>query len=129
MNDYSNMPPSGQSGYNPNPPYYNQMQSPYGQPGVNRPPKPDNYLVMSIIATVIGFCSCLPLILGIVAVIFSTQVDSKYNMGDYAGAQNASKTAQILSIISLVLAILGGVITFIYYFFILGAAALSDFGL
>ena len=125
MNDFTNTPPSGQSGFNPSSPVYNQTQSSYGQTGVNRPPKPDNYLVMSIIATVIGFCSCLPLILGIVSIIFSTQVDSKYNMGDYAGAESASKTAQILSIISLVLAILGIVGTLVYYL-VVGVAAFAD---
>lgn len=128
MNGFTNTPPPGQPGYNQNPPYYNQTQSPYGQTGVNRPPKPDNYLVMSIIATVIGFCSCLPLILGIVSIIFSTQVDSKYNMGDYAGAESASKAAQILSIISLVLAILS-IVGYLVYYLIVGVAAFANLGL
>lgn len=124
MNDFTNTPPPGQSVFNPYSPGY----TPYGQQGINRPPKPDNYLVMSIIATVVGLCSCLPLILGIVSIIFSTQVDSKYNMGDYAGAENASKAAQILSIISLVLAILG-VVFYLFYYLIIGVAAFSNLGL
>lgn len=71
----------------------------------NRPPKPDNNLVLAIIATVIGlstcnFC-CIATILGIVAIIFSNQVDTKYNYGDYFGAESAAKNAKILSFISL----------------------------
>ena len=124
MNDFNNTPPPGQPGFNAYQNTYNQQQAMYQQ-GMNRPAKPDNYLVMSIIATILGFCTCLPLILGIIALIFSTQVDSKYNMGDYAGAQNASSTAKILSIISLVLAILGIVGNLIYYI-IVGAAFFSS---
>lgn len=124
MNDFNNTQPPEQTGFNTYQNTYNQQQAMYQQ-GINRPAKPDNYLVMSIIATVLGFCTCLPLILGIIAIIFSTQVDSKYNMGDYSGAQSASNTAKILSIISLVLAILGIVGNLIYYFAV-GVAAFSS---
>ena len=52
-------------------------------------PKPENYLVQSILATL---CCCLPL--GIVAIVYSSQVDSKYNLGDYSGAVIASNNAK-----------------------------------
>lgn len=122
MNDFSNTQQPVQPGAN-GPQNYGQPQPMY-QSGMNKPAKPDNYLVMSIIATILGLCSCVPLILGIIAIVFSTQVDSKYNTGDYIGAENASKTAKTLSIISLVLAILG-VIFNIIYVLIYGAAAFS----
>lgn len=127
MNDFKNTPPQGQQGYNPVSSYTNPEQYAYGQSVVNKPAKPDNYLLLSIIATVLGFCSCLPLILGIVAIVFATQVDSKYNIGDYIGAENASKTAHILSIVSLILAILGLVGSLIYYL-IIGAAVFEGLG-
>ena len=51
-------------------------------------PKPKNWLVESILATI--FC-CLPF--GIAGIVFATQVNSKYDAGDYAGALQASKEA------------------------------------
>lgn len=66
-----------------------------GAAALARPPKPDNFLVWSILATV--FC-CL--IGGIIAIVYSTQVDSKYAAGDYAGAADAAKTAKLWTMIS-----------------------------
>lgn len=48
-------------------------------------PKPPNYLALAIITTIL---CCLPL--GIVSIVFSTQVNSKYAIGDYDGAMKAS---------------------------------------
>lgn len=73
----------------------------------NRPQKPDNNLALSIVATVIslitccGWVSCIGVILGIIAIVFSTQVDSKYFSGDYIGAEGASKNARLLSLIAI----------------------------
>jgi len=73
----------------------------------NRPAKPDNNLALSIIATVVslltccGWVSCIGVILGIIAIVFSTQVDSKYFAGDYPGAESASKNARLLSLIAI----------------------------
>jgi len=60
-----------------------------GSPVVPRPPKPDNYLVWSILATL--FC-CIPF--GIVSIVYATQVDSKYAVGDYPGAGAAAAKAK-----------------------------------
>lgn len=73
----------------------------------SRPAKPDNNLALSIIATVVslitccGWVSCIGVILGIIAIVFSTQVDSKYFAGDFAGAESASKNARLLSMIAI----------------------------
>jgi hypothetical protein len=48
-----------------------------------------NYLVQAILVTI--FC-CLPL--GIVGIIFATQVNTKLAAGDYAGAVEASNKAK-----------------------------------
>lgn len=69
----------------------------------NRPLKPNNNLPLAIVGTVLGICSpcCIGLILGIIAIVFSTQVDTKYNYGDYLGAESASKNTKILSFIAI----------------------------
>lgn len=67
-----------------------------------RPEKPKNHLVGAILVTL--FC-CLPL--GIAAIVFAAQVDSKYNSGDYAGATESSKKAAMFSWISFGLGLVG----------------------
>jgi hypothetical protein len=51
-------------------------------------PRPKTWLVESILATI--FC-CLPL--GIVGIINAASVNSKYDSGDYIGAERASLEA------------------------------------
>ena len=68
----------------------------------NRPKRPKNYLLASILSTI--FC-CLPL--GIIGLIFASQVDSKYRKADYSGAEKASKSALTMIIIAFVLGLLG----------------------
>ena len=88
-------------------PQYGQPQ--YGQPQYPQggmPPRPDSYLVWSILVTVL---CCLPF--GIVAIVKSTQVDSRYNSGDYQGAQKAAEEAKKWCIIS---AVRAAVISVIY---------------
>jgi hypothetical protein len=65
-------------------------QQPFSQqPFSQQPmPRPKNWLVESILVTI--FC-CLPL--GIVGIVNAANVNSRYDAGDYAGAQNASQQA------------------------------------
>ncbi|NKY98616.1 CD225/dispanin family protein [Nocardiopsis alborubida] len=75
----------------------------YGPPGgygYYAPPPggpPRNYLVFNIL----GIVSCIPLI-GVIGLVFALQVNSKWETGDYMGAQSASDTAKVLGIIGLV---------------------------
>lgn len=64
-------------------------------------PMPSTYLVWSIVITVL--CCCIP---GIVAIVFSSQVSTKYMAGDMEGAKRASERAQIWIIISFVLGVI-----------------------
>ena len=78
----------------------------------NQPVRPNNHLALAIITTVL---CCLPA--GIVSIVYATQVNSKYNIGDYEGAERASKNAKtwwIASIIGTILFWIGcfGVIWF-----------------
>jgi hypothetical protein len=57
-------------------------------PNILQPPQPKNWLVESILVTIL---CCLPF--GIVGIINAAQVNSKYATGDYDGALNASKEA------------------------------------
>jgi hypothetical protein len=65
-------------------------QQPFGQSpfGGAPTPQPKNWLVESILVTL--FC-CLPF--GIAGIVNAANVNSKYAMGDYAGAQAASAAA------------------------------------
>ena len=56
---------------------------------------PPNYLVFAILVTI--FCGK---ILGIVAIIFAAQVNSRWSAGDHEGAIKASRNAKLWSWIS-----------------------------
>ena len=71
---------------------------PTQQPVQNIP----NYLVQSILVTL--FC-CLPF--GVAAIVFASQVNSKLQMGDVAGAMEASKKAKTFCWVALGLGIAG----------------------
>lgn len=87
--------------YNAAPSYGNtQPQTPNGQV------MPPNYLVWSILVTLL---CCLPG--GIVAIVYSTQVSSRFLQGDYEGANASSRNARKWAIIS---AVAGAVIGIIY---------------
>ena len=102
MSDYGSTPPP------PPPP-----QPAYGGGSAQGAPPP-NFLVWAILSTI--FCGCgsvLALPLGIASIVFSTQVNSKWAMGDVAGAQTASEKAKKLAIVT---AIVGVVFNIVLYF-------------
>lgn len=72
---------------------------------------PPNYLVWAIVATL---CS----LIGIVAIIFAAQVETKYRAGDYAGSKNASDKAKLWVVISFVVSV--------FFLIIIIAAAASS---
>lgn len=80
--------------------YYSAPQSGFEE-SQQRRPMPPTYLVWAIIATI---CCCLPA--GIVAIIFSANVSSKYYARDFEGARRASRRAQWWIIISIVAGII-----------------------
>lgn len=67
----------------------------------NREPMPSTWLIWSILVTV--FCCFIP---GIIAIIFSSQVSSRYYSGDIEGARRSSRLAEIWIIVSFVLGVL-----------------------
>lgn len=99
MSDYGSTPPP--------PPPPPPLPS-FGYGGVQGAPPP-NYLVWAILSTVLCF---LPL--GVVSIVFSTQVNSKWAMGDVAGAQGASEKAKKFAmwsaITQVILVVVGGIL-------------------
>ena len=63
----------------------------------SQPPPPPNHLVPAIVTTIL---CCLPL--GVVSLVYSNQVNNKYQSGDYAGAVTASGKAKNWWIASIV---------------------------
>lgn len=56
------------------------------------PPRPqvNNYLVQAVLT---AFCCCMPI--GVVAIVYAAQVNSKLHAGDVGGAQEASEKAKM----------------------------------
>jgi hypothetical protein len=65
----------------------------------------ENYLVWAILSTI---CCCIPL--GIPAIIFASQVNSKLAMGDVTGAREASRKAKMWCWIAFGAGLLAGII-------------------
>jgi ABC-type multidrug transport system permease subunit len=108
-------PPPGQG-----PP---QIPAGYGYPQGPPPgPPPDNYLVWAILSTVL---CCLPL--GIASIVFSSQVSSKWAMGDYAGAVDSSTKAKQFAMWSaiayVIVLVLIGLFYVLFFGLIFGIAA------
>ena len=86
------------------------------------PVRPKNWLVESILVTI--FC-CLPF--GIAGIVFASQVNSKYDTGDYDGAVKASAEAAKWTKIGF-FAGLAFIALYLIFIFLLGGAAFWSSG-
>jgi ABC-type Fe3+ transport system permease subunit len=114
------------SGSTPPPPPYGSDGGGYAAPpppmgGAGASGPPDNKLVWSILVTL--FC-CLPF--GIVAIIKSAEVNSKWSSGDVAGANQAAADAGKWIKWSVIVGILSAVIGILFWIAIAVLAASSD---
>lgn len=94
------------------------MQQPQAMPYGFR--RPANHLAWAILATVL---CCMPL--GVVSIVYSAQVDSKWSVGDIAGAERSSRLARNWAIASAV-AVAVGVVAYLAFVAVMissGAAA------
>lgn len=84
------------------------------KPEISSPnePMPSTYLIWSILATV--FCCFIP---GVIAIIFSSMVSSKYYQGDIEGSRRASRMAEIWIIVSVVLGVVAATLYLPFMFF------------
>lgn len=90
------------------------------QPGPqeDKPACPPNNLALSIVCLA---CCCMPA--GVYSLIKATQVNSKYTMGDYEGAQESAAEAKKWSIIGIAA---GAVFWVVYFIFVVGAQILAS---
>lgn len=79
-----------------------------------------NYLVLAIIS---ALC-CMPL--GVVAIIFAAQVNTKVAAGDMAGAVESSKKAKMFAIIALGLGLLAVLVYIVWIVLIVGLSAAGN---
>ena len=86
----------------------------YSQPQPTEP-RPEDHLALSIVATVLTFFLCFPLPIGVVGLIYSLNVNSKWKKGDYNTAKLYSRHAKTWSIVSIVLGLAVPVIYVLLY--------------
>ena len=106
-------PPPPQGAWGQPPP------APWGGQGPAQGPPPPNYLIHSILATVL---CCLPA--GIVGIVFASQVNTKWAQGDFAGATKSSNMAKLWTWISFGLGLAS--VVFVIFLAILGGGT-SEF--
>lgn len=99
--------PMAQNGYNPNLGYY-----PGAQPGTMPAYPPSSNLVWAILSTIL---CCLPL--GVVAIVYASQVDSEWARGNYPEAYRKSRLARNWAIGSAVSGLVFSLIYLICIFF------------
>ncbi len=99
----------------PPPPVYGAPAG-FGMPVAAPPP---NYLAWAIVTTLLCFWP-----LGIVAIVFAAQVNTKWAAGDVLGAQNASRQARTFTIVAAVIGAL--IVPIVVFFWIIAVAAGSS---
>lgn len=89
----------------PQQPYQQPDQQPYQQP-YQYPQQPvgtfTNWLPWAIVGTVLGICSCIGLVLGIIGITKANGANNAYKCGDYDLARSVNNSARTLTILSLV---------------------------
>lgn len=86
------------------------LQQPYAPYGVPLPPPdrsyPNDHKTLAIIATIVTFFGCYFIPIGLVSLIYSLNIESKWKRGDYIGAENYAKHAKIWGICTIILPII-----------------------
>jgi len=88
----------------------------------NEPPIPSNHLELAIITTIL---CCLPV--GIVSIVYASQVNTRYNAGDYEGAEMASKNARTWWIAALIIGLVAVIAYALFIFVFAGEASLDAY--
>ena len=89
------------------------MSQQWSPPSTATPVKVPNNLVLAIVASVVSFMfCCLPH--GLLSLYFALQVDKRSLAGDTPGAANAAKQAKTFAWISIIVAIVGTGLAFVF---------------
>ncbi|MDD2243417.1 MAG: CD225/dispanin family protein [Dysgonamonadaceae bacterium] len=114
---------------------YSQEQTFQQQAYTAKPPVPRNWLVESILVTILPFvlCGSILSLLGIIAIVYASQVESNYNRGDFANAETASNSAGRwtkitfwISVAWLILIVLAVVLTLVFAGSFIGLSDIFD---
>jgi uncharacterized membrane protein YvbJ len=108
----ANQPPQ-----HPSPGPHGQHEQQQYASGQQPPPRIENHMVKAILSTLL---CCLPL--GIAAIVYSAQVNSKVTIGDYRGAQESADNASMWASWSIGI---GLGLALLYLVFGLGSALVS----
>lgn len=93
-------------------------------PGETPGSRPKNYLIENVVALAAGlFCCCgFSTIPGLFGIVFASQVNRHYAQGNYAEAARTARTARILFLVTLGMAVAGLLFSLLYMaFFGMGA--------
>jgi len=90
---------------------------------------PANNMSLAIVGTVLGLCSpcCIGLIVGIIAIVQASSVNSKFTAADYTGAASAAKSAKTMAYIAIGLGVLGLIINIITVISFGGVSAYMEY--
>ena len=97
------------------------MSQQWSSPSAAATSEVQNYLIPAILSTI--FC-CLPL--GVVSIIFATQVNSKVATGDVQGAAEASRKAKMFMFLSIGGGVLIWICVIVMWIFVFGMAAVGN---
>lgn len=99
-------------------PAYQQPQSSYQQQGYRQPygaPTPHtNWLPWAIFGTVLGLCSCIGMIFGIIGIVNANKANTCYMMHDDINGDIANSSAKSMTLVSIILGcigLIGGIIS------------------
>lgn len=92
-------------------------------------PMPKNHMTLSIVGLVVSILTCggacfISIVLSVIAIVFSNQVETKYRVGDIIGAEKDAKNAKTLSIISIVISAFA-LILLVFYVLVIGISSFA----
>jgi len=108
----------------------NSYSAPIGAPSNGGLVKPKSYQTEAIIVTIVSTLCCgslISLILGIIAIIKASKVDSEFHAGSVHEAIQNSESAKKLTIWAAVIAVIWYIIVIILYVFVFAALFASGF--
>lgn len=92
-------------------PYFIRIGQPEHIPFPSYGGRKSQWMALSIVATVLGLCSCIGLVIGIIAIVKCSNANNYYRCGDNEMGERADASAKTLAIVALCFDGLGIVIS------------------